>query len=1127
MISEDIVQYPFDMWMKKILHFSGGSNSGEQLAIAGYLDNYKNIAQDTFFGAQVTTFEKTTTDPIQINLSELIKYHVNNGVGLMTFFGHAAGVGFDISIDHPSEYDNYGKYPILLANSCFAGDIFQNTQGSVNSAEEFVLIRDKGMLAYYASVTSMRLPQLDSYSKKFYKSFSSTQYGSSIGDIIREVTSSFQTDQGKYMEVCLEMTLHGDPLIRFRTAEKADFAVEQSSVFYNPDIVSTAVDSFDYNVVIKNIGRAVSDSIFIKVIRSYAKGDSTDKYALKIPSPRNIDTISIRMPVNRAYGIGDNYITANIDDFNNVEESDESNNTVVSKLNIKAADLSPIYPPKFAIISNSSVVLKASTFYPFSPSLKYVFEIDTAAYFNSPMKLSTSIQSAGGVIEWTVPGNLADSTVYFWRVSLDSNAVRNYNWRESSFEYIAGKEGWSQSSFMQFKNNDYQFTKFIENERTYKFVDDIQIITVQTGVYPYIPWTEIHLKLNQSIYTYWACTPTAYTGMMQFHVINPVNGKFWESQNLGGAYGPYNNLHCRTYDITNIDYPIQDVIVGNGVGLVKDTVWFRRIADFIASVPDGYEVIAMSFNKPKTALWPEYLYQAFDSIGSNYIRNYTNNMPFIIYGTKGTLNSANEISGIDETSIIILNDSIKTNWNEGYVASPRIGPSLNWSSLTWKQHSMDAIYSDSVRLQLVGIKSDGSETIILDGIDPVDEELLLLNDIMPADEYPYCKLICKMKDDLNRTPAYIDSWRVYYQPAPEAAIDPISHFEFYADTLMQGDSLNVELAYRNIGNSDMDSLLVHTWVKNAYGEIVAHQYRRKKPLLKNNIIVDTFNIPTIDLMGQCFLFVEINSINNNTGVYDQLEISHDNNSGDIPFFVKRDNENPLLDVTFDGIHILNGDIVSAKPEIRITLRDESMFKAINDTSMFRVRIKSQSDDDYSNVNFMDANNVLEFIPAQLPDNSAEVIYRPQLADGEYNMLIYANDASRNKSGDNGYKIDFTIVNKSTITQMMNWPNPFSDRTHFVFTLTGSSLPDYLKIQIMTITGKVVREIDMSELGALHIGRNITDYAWDGRDEYGDQLANGVYLYRVITRLNGESIEHRDSGADKYFKENFGKMYLMR
>jgi flagellar hook assembly protein FlgD len=80
---------------------------------------------------------------------------------------------------------------------------------------------------------------------------------------------------------------------------------------------------------------------------------------------------------------------------------------------------------------------------------------------------------------------------------------------------------------------------------------------------------------------------------------------------------------------------------------------------------------------------------------------------------------------------------------------------------------------------------------------------------------------------------------------------------------------------------------------------------------------------------------------------------------------------------------------------------------------------------------------------------------------------------------------------------------------------------------MTITGKLVREIERDELGPLHIGRNITEYAWDGRDQFGDRLANGVYFYRVLTKINTENIEHMDSGADTYFKKGFGKMYLMR
>ena len=80
---------------------------------------------------------------------------------------------------------------------------------------------------------------------------------------------------------------------------------------------------------------------------------------------------------------------------------------------------------------------------------------------------------------------------------------------------------------------------------------------------------------------------------------------------------------------------------------------------------------------------------------------------------------------------------------------------------------------------------------------------------------------------------------------------------------------------------------------------------------------------------------------------------------------------------------------------------------------------------------------------------------------------------------------------------------------------------------MTITGKIVREIDLSELGPIHIGNNITEYAWDGRDEFGDRLANGVYLYRIVSNIRGENIEKRETSASKYFTKGFGKMYMIR
>jgi len=117
-----------------------------------------------------------------------------------------------------------------------------------------------------------------------------------------------------------------------------------------------------------------------------------------------------------------------------------------------------------------------------------------------------------------------------------------------------------------------------------------------------------------------------------------------------------------------------------------------------------------------------------------------------------------------------------------------------------------------------------------------------------------------------------------------------------------------------------------------------------------------------------------------------------------------------------------------------------------------------------------------------------------------------------------------------ISNLLNYPNPFTTSTAFVFTVTGSQPPQNMRIQILTITGKVVREITMNELGPIHVGRNITEFKWDGTDMYGQKLANGVYLYRVLTNLNGKSLEkYKADGdnTDKYFNKGYGKMYLMR
>jgi flagellar hook assembly protein FlgD len=229
---------------------------------------------------------------------------------------------------------------------------------------------------------------------------------------------------------------------------------------------------------------------------------------------------------------------------------------------------------------------------------------------------------------------------------------------------------------------------------------------------------------------------------------------------------------------------------------------------------------------------------------------------------------------------------------------------------------------------------------------------------------------------------------------------------------------------------------------------------------------------------------------------------------------------------------MNEDIVSPNSEILITLKDENPYLIMNedaDTSRFGIYLKYPDGSQYR-IPFMDANgnSIMQWTPANQNNKKFKIIYPTSLnQDGIYELIVQGTDKSGNLSGDLEYRIKFKIVMESSISNLLNYPNPFSTSTRFVFTLTGAEIPDDFKIQIMTVTGKVVKEIDETEIGSINIGNNITKYAWDGRDEFGDLLANGVYLYRMKAKINGKEIKKLETGTDQFFKQEFGKIYLLR
>lgn len=1101
-------------WQKRVLHFVGGDDESLVNTLSQYMNMYREIISDTLYGAEVLTYKKNTTAPIQINISDSIRSVINNGAAMINIFGHGSTNGFDQAIDDPNLYNNKGKYPFFIANSCYSGDIHKNDLRSVS--ERFVISKNKGSIGFLATTSYGFDYALHNFTNGFYKALSQTKYGSGVGDMIKEsLIQNNQTGDILTKLTGLDMTLCGDPAITINIGDKPDYQIFNNNVAFD---LKKYTDSVGIFVYYKNTSKAIHDTILLRIERRLPNAD-TMLVIKKIQAPFFRDSTKLYLPIDFDNGIGLNKVKVEIDYKNLVQESNESNNqTSYLDLFIPGGDIAPVYPYKYAVVpKTNSIILKASTTDPFAPSTTYRFELDTCDTFKTPVS-STLLTSTGGVVEWKINLPFADSTVYFWRVSRDSiSPEKGFAWRESSFQTIGNKSGWSQAHFHQFKNDHFQFVNYRKDLRQFKFENSAHSIQCRTGIHPYLHLSAFNYFFDTQLKEGWSSTFNGWN----FAVFDSISGQPQETRSLNypaTGFGQYNNC---------VEYGSRYVYSFGAISACGASNWQTDMENFLNAIPVNQYVLAyttgLNGNYAFLSSYSNGLYTAFDNIGAKNIRTTSDTVPYILFGRKGmSAGQAHVTIGTSKRSLLNQEDSIRTKWKDGFIESELIGPSNGWQSLHWQVQSTDATAGDTTVLKVIGQRQNGQLDTLASFIQD-SSDVLDLENYADAKTYPFIKLIAFMYDNVNRTSPQLKRWQVLYDQAPECAINPLKGFASINDSLQEGDQVTFRFPIENIGTTNFnDSLLVTYWIENNDRVRVDLPQSLKIPPFKpGDLIVDTVNINTYQFRGNNVFWIHVNPIQNPRYQWEQESF---NNIGRYPFKVSTDVTNPLLDVTFDGVRILNGDIVSAKPTIFISLKDENKFLALNDTSAFTIKL-IRPDQSQSRIYF---GNDLEFTPAQLPKNSCSINYRPNFTiDGKYALSVQANDRSNNTSAARAYYIEFEVMSKPSITHVLNYPNPFTTSTRFVFTLTGAEVPEVFTIQIMTISGKVVREITRSELGAIHIGRNITDYAWDGRDNFGDRLANGVYLYRVITKLNGENIENKSSGADTYFKKEFGKMVLMR
>ena len=212
--------------------------------------------------------------------------------------------------------------------------------------------------------------------------------------------------------------------------------------------------------------------------------------------------------------------------------------------------------------------------------------------------------------------------------------------------------------------------------------------------------------------------------------------------------------------------------------------------------------------------------------------------------------------------------------------------------------------------------------------------------------------------------------------------------------------------------------------------------------------------------------------------------------------------------TFLGEELLaDGVVVPQQSSLRIELFDSS---GINLSGEVGHKFELNLDDDpfYT----FDLTDKFIYYPGSYQNGEAELVL-PEVEDGNYTLKIKAWDSANNSSLAE-YRIAIGSAEAPEIAELYNVPNPFSDETQFYYELSSDA--SEVSIDIFTLNGRKIhtlRNLPGRE------GENLSSL-WDGRDNLGDKLANGVYIYKLSIRTAGGM-------ADNISLEKFGKLVILK
>ncbi|GIZ08542.1 type IX secretion system sortase PorU [Flavobacterium sp. UMI-01] len=214
-----------------------------------------------------------------------------------------------------------------------------------------------------------------------------------------------------------------------------------------------------------------------------------------------------------------------------------------------------------------------------------------------------------------------------------------------------------------------------------------------------------------------------------------------------------------------------------------------------------------------------------------------------------------------------------------------------------------------------------------------------------------------------------------------------------------------------------------------------------------------------------------------------------------------DNINPVVKLYMNDETFVSGGITNASPFILALLEDEN---GINTAGGIGHDITAVLDGDVSNPFVLN-----DYYQTNLDDYTKGTVRFPlrNIAPGLHTITFKAWDVYNNPTTT---EIQFLVVGDEsiTLTNVLNYPNPFVNYTEFWFTHNRPFEPLQVQVQVFTVTGKVVWTKNQIITTDGFLSKEIT---WDGKDDFGNKIGKGVYVYKLtvkssLTNKKAEKIE---------------------